>query len=198
MPLKKEARHLEFFSKKSKKLKITKLKKSTSSRHLCENFIDDENVPPNKFYNIPLKKSSRQYNFFSKKAKKPKMTKKLEKIHLPGISVKILLVTKTFPQTSSIRFRWKNIVIIWTFSSENGQNRFIAQKLSPARRSDSKSRRKLESPIHITAKKYIFLASYKKLYLIKYDSTDVFYKILSKKVGVCSDFSQNSKKRKMT
>ena len=198
MPLKKEARHLEFFSKKSKKLKITKLKKSTSSRHLCENFMDDENVPPNKFYNIPLKKSSRQYNFFSKKAKKLKMTKKLKKIHLPGISVKILLVTKTFPQTSSIRFRWKNVIIIWIFSSENGKNRFIAQKLSPARRSDSKSRRKLESPIHITAKKYIFLASYKKLYLIKYDSTDVFYKILSEKVGVCSDFSQNSKKRKMT
>ena len=60
--------------------------------------MDDENVPPNMFYNIPLKKISRQYNFFSKKAKKLKMTKKLKKIHLPGISVKILLVTKTFPK----------------------------------------------------------------------------------------------------
>ena len=137
-------------------------------------------------------------SIFFQKSEKTENDEETKKIHLPGISVKILLGTKTFPQTSSIRFRWKNIVIIWTFSSENGENWFIAQKQSPARRSDSKSRRKLESPIHITAKKYIFLACYKNLYLIKYDSTEVLYEMLSVKIGVCSDFSQKSKKSEMT
>ena len=133
-----------FFEKVEKTIK---LEKNTSCRHFSGNFISIKNVPPDKFYGMLQKNRRHVAHRLAAKCKKLKMTWKREKIHFPSIFVKISLMSKTFPSTSYIRLHWKNIVIIWTFSSENEKNRLITQKNKVQRGVRVQGWQKLESRI---------------------------------------------------
>ena len=110
-----------FFPKNRKNQKWRKNEKKSIFQEFFRKIYRDENVPPNKFYHMTLKKVSRHFEFFSKNREKLKMTK-LEKNtssrHLCGN----LMEMKMFPQTCSIRCRWKNNLVIWNFFPKNRKN----------------------------------------------------------------------------
>ena len=117
---------------------MTKLTKNPSSRHFCKNFMEDENVLPNKFYRMLLKKISHLLIFFFRKPRKridrpkTKSSAKLEsRIEESAKSTsskhlrEIFIWSKIIPQTCYMECWCKNTVDISNFFPKNRKNKIL-------------------------------------------------------------------------
>jgi hypothetical protein len=125
------------------------------------------------------------FEFFSQKIEKTKNYETRKKFILQASSGNVYLVEKP-SQSEFYRSPLEKCSLHSDFFRENQ----VKQKI----RSEHKYQRKLEYQFYSTAKKYKFQASYENLYSIKYDSSDVLFKMPSEKNIVCMYFFVKSKK----